>query len=597
MENHKDSSPCLVETRRGFSVLFKNKPLYSKYAPEEQIKKILSSTKILPNTLILCFSPLLGYGLEELFSKLPENCYVLAIEKDNTLFDFSLSCKESKIQKSIKSQQNFLYINPISPLHVAKLIHNINSKDFPKIGNFRRCLPIDFSGGTQLYLDFYKEITTIVDDSISQFWRNRTTLIKLGRLYAGNFFKNLQDIANSNNKSVVPIKNLHSLTKNKNILVLGTGLSLESFLQNTQLQIANKSFRDNLFIIAVDASLQVLKKFNIIPDLVVGVEGQIAIEKAYIGFNNSKVSLAQDLLSRPSIKRTLKGNCTYFLSKYTDEDFFSDFTNIAKKLNIPIIQPLGSVGLVAIELALYLKHETTNIYFCGLDFSFMPGKTHSNGSLVHTNLLSNCTKISPLEQFGNSFNTSNFSLRGKSFNSSQNNEITSKALYDYAQHFIKRYSSVKNLYDLTNFGIISGLASKSTLEFINETKTHYKKNLLENTPAMNINTISEESTLKIKSQQLLPSQDILELKSEGDANIAKHFLKECNQRLTKIKNILTGKEPSYNLEDLLNQSAYLFLHFPDGHLGAKLTEDFLKRVRAELNYFIKITEDSFSQKD
>ena len=37
-----------------------------------------------------------------------------------------------------------------------------------------------------------KEVTTLLDESISQFWKNRTTLMKLGRLYVSNFFKNLK---------------------------------------------------------------------------------------------------------------------------------------------------------------------------------------------------------------------------------------------------------------------------------------------------------------------------------------------------------------------------------------------------------------------
>ena len=82
MNNSNINEPCLVETRQGFSVLYQNKPLYSKYAPKDSIKKIIDSLNILPNTLILCFSPLLAYGLEELFEKLPENCFVLALEKN-----------------------------------------------------------------------------------------------------------------------------------------------------------------------------------------------------------------------------------------------------------------------------------------------------------------------------------------------------------------------------------------------------------------------------------------------------------------------------------------------------------------------------------
>ena len=69
----------------------------------------------------------------------------------------------------------------------------------------------------------------------------------------------------------------------------------------------------------------------------------------------------------------------------------------------------------------------------------------------------------------------------------------------------------------------------------------------------------------------------------------KEFLQIQHQKLLEIKQILTGEKESSNLEKLLLDCGYLYLHFPDGHDGLKLTPDFLKRIRAEVEFFLKIT--------
>ena len=560
--NNNYSKPCLVEARQGFSVLYNNKPLYSKYNPEEPIKKIIDKLTILPNTLVICFSPLLGYGLAELFNKLPESCHVLCIEYDSQLFDFSLTCEKSLLKSFLNSKNNLTYISSQSPVEVAKLINNLSNADFPKIGNFKRALPIDLSGGALLNPDFYKTITTFVDDSISQFWKNRTTIMKLGRLYAGNFFKNLKDIAQSENLEIINFGNIASKAKNKILLVLGTGLSLDNFLPELSILLQNKLSRKKLFIISVDASLPVLSKYDITPDLVVGVEGQLAIEKAYIGFAKKNINFSSDLLSRPSIKRYLTGEKSFFLSCYTEEAFFLEFSNFVKELSIPVIPPLGSVGLVALELAILLRHNSKNfqnIFCCGLDFTFRPGKTHCKGSHVHSHLLANCSKLKTTEQLVSSFTTGNFPVRNVEHENWIETIITSKTLFNYGQHFSQRFSQEPNIFDLSTISI-NHLPTRKKADFF-----EYLENF----------HLSEEdrTTQKVNS----------DMKS-----LIQSFLQTQNNYLQTIKNILTGQTKSENLEFLLTKCGYLYLHFPDGHLGAKLSQDFLKRIRAEVDYFLKI---------
>jgi hypothetical protein len=77
---------------------------------------------------------------------------------------------------------------------------------------------------------------------------------------------------------------------------------------------------------------------------------------------------------------------------------------------------------------------------------------------------------------------------------------------------------------------------------------------------------------------------------------SKDFLSHELNCLLKIKNILTGKitDSKNELQSLLSQREYLYLHFPDAYLGLQMNESFLKRIRAELDIFIKTIQLSLN---
>ena len=85
--NNDTSKPCLVEARQGLSVLYQNRFLYSKYNPAANIERLVNSLEIKKDTLILCFSPILGYGLESLQKKIPSGCFMLAVEANPHLVE------------------------------------------------------------------------------------------------------------------------------------------------------------------------------------------------------------------------------------------------------------------------------------------------------------------------------------------------------------------------------------------------------------------------------------------------------------------------------------------------------------------------------
>ena len=109
-----DQKPCLVNTAQGFSVSYKDKLLYSKYAPNKAILQTVTSLNLLPGTLILCLSPVLPYGLLELASKLPKDSLMLGIEADLNLYDFIIDYFSNKPKTEIYAPSNRSSENSIS---------------------------------------------------------------------------------------------------------------------------------------------------------------------------------------------------------------------------------------------------------------------------------------------------------------------------------------------------------------------------------------------------------------------------------------------------------------------------------------------------
>ena len=92
----------------------------------------------------MCISPVLGYGLEELLSKIPEDCLVFLIEADSALLDFaksSINCE--------KYQQKIQFVMPDDLKNLPLMIY-----DLARSGKYKRVKRIDFSAGVKFFASF-----------------------------------------------------------------------------------------------------------------------------------------------------------------------------------------------------------------------------------------------------------------------------------------------------------------------------------------------------------------------------------------------------------------------------------------------------------
>lgn len=534
-------TPRLVQCRQGVSVFYKEHYLYSSYAPDKLINTIISNLSINSGTLVLIFSPALWLGIDNLISKLDDTCSIAAVEYDSALYQFAAE----HIPEKYKSRIPFF--------------SRENSREyiqFVQRGQFRKVLPVDFSAGAAFFKTEYSGLAKLTQTVIDQFWKNRLTLIRFGRLYSKNIFKNLTALKNS-----IPFENLYNSVE-KPIFVCGAGESLDKSIPQI------KHRREEFFILAVDAAANSLLTSGIRPDGIVAVESQLAIEKAYIGKpTHSKILLFCDLVGRAHIPEIVNGKTVFFISKYADMKFLDRLES--KKILPPVLDPLGSVGLVAMEIALHLR-ETPDVpvIFSGFDFSYSAGITHAKETPAHKNQLRFSNRLTSLYNMNAAFGEGAFYVDSKN----GGKMISTKTLENYALLFSETFSDRKNVFDAGTSG----------------TELHFPKINLEN---------SGETISAARHERLEQTVAALPVQKE---NISRQkiaaFLTDEKTSLENLRDLFTNGENSKlfdsektlsaQIYEYLQSREYLFIHFPDA-FGKTNAQSFFNRVRIEVDFFLK----------
>ena len=537
MENINNQKPCVVQTAQGFSISYNNHFLYSKYNPSKTILQTIQNLQLLPGTIILCNSPALPYGLEELYSKLPQSCIMVICEADVELYNFELeSLRKTLINHSDKV--TFASISELNdlPLYLYKLSQR---------GEYKRVIRVDFSAAVSFHGEYYNQLYAACQNSVATWWKNRLTLTKFGRKYSENFFSNLALLPQTSPLSSF----IHKIKKP--ILVCGAGQSLNQLLNDKNINFSQ------FYILCADTALQPLLQHGISPDGVFVEEAQAIISKAFIGaFNNIRVfaGLSSTRLLGHFIKAE---NLTFFTTQYTEASFLSKL--ISTGLLPPSNKPFGSVGLTAVYYALqFRQNENLPVFLTGLEFSYSSGITHANGSMAHTGRLSSSYRLSPVQNYTASYNSTAIKFLdkgGKLF-------FSTPTLKSYADLFNNLFTGIKNLYDIGNCGIPLAIPHKD-LSFL------YSDFNSTTTDNLSLSAFDKEKSVKINNYLASEKEALLKLR---DLLTGKIKLSEEARKIEIIK-IAAGRE-------------YLFLHFPDGY-RFEYNQSMLNRIRTEIDFFLK----------
>lgn len=621
-----DEKPVLIEAAPSaqtegatFTLQYKNRFLYSKYNPLKNILQAVQNLEILPGTLILAFSPCLFYGFKELQEKCrAAKSEILCVEADSALHSFA--------SQEIIRQDLAATLLPFDKNTASGLDEFFNKAS----QKFRRVVRLDLSAGVSFNDGFYKNFYECAQNIVAAFWKNRLTLVRLGRLYSKNIFKNLPLAA------ARPSFEAFEGTVEKPILVCGAGESLDeltNYLQDQEGAAAQTdtgcktekaaAINQAFFTLAVDAAVPALLAAGIKIDAIAATESQLAIEKAYIGLgknclqdqeggadgNHSQdkncganFDCAQDkncggpifffdLTSRASIARRYANRAVFYFSEFDQNDFLRRLKE--NGLLPKIAPPLGSIGLTATYLALSLrKGQDVPVYVLGLDFSFSAGRTHAKATAQSKALFLAASRLRPAQNCAAAYSPGAEKVLGKD----GRQFWASKNLMGYAALFKNYFSGAKNLYDAGKSGLDLGLEKQPIL------------GLLEIAAAQGPGIGSDKNAggaFVGLEQKLVESQkNAAALGHSNDlGKKAQDFLRGELSALRALADLLSNGEGSEERdksialgEQILRElrgREYLYLHFPDG-TAPSLEQNFLTRVRTQIDFFAKDIETALA---
>jgi hypothetical protein len=541
---------------RGLPFVRNGITLLSEHDPVRLSNRIADTVNVRDKTLFFCPSPLFGYGLDRLLSRIETeapNSAILCIEADPQLYQLAVK----SIGGSLTSNRKLHITNICEAAGLCSFIRETWGERA-----FRRIETVKFTGGWQLYPELYNSLIFTIHREIAVGWSNALTLAKLGRLYIRNAVQNLSLMQS------FPTVNELSFGESP-VLVLGAGPSLDEILDSLDIHL-HDNFRNrekrNFKIICVDTCAAALKDRNIIPDLVVILESQHWNLRDFIGCGNFNVSAAVDISALPQSAKIFDSQSFVFFTPWTSLRIFE---RLKKSDLLPaIIPPLGSVGLSAVEIA--RRVSCGKIICAGLDFSFSVDKHHARSTSGHY------AKINTHNRFKSVLNPSALddiyftvvSKSGRTVRSSHN-------MRNYRNLFEQEFGGDRRLFDIVGSGLPLG-----------------------------VNTLDMDEVIKILDTYAgSPAVHPCELKKNKTGEKLKSFIKAEKDRLEKLKNILTGEtadgEAGVNI--LLDECNYLWAHFPDcsggcrpstaeiAH-GSKEALSFLKRIRAEIDPMVKLFE-------
>ena len=552
------------------TIRYKGRYLYSKYNPTRSVLSLIQGTKFLPGTIVIICSPCLCYCTEELLNALDAACKdggedakaeVCAIEADRNLYGLA---KEKLGQKKGAEKIHFYFSDQLDEFE-AFLNEKISS------GSFRRVLRLDFSAGTQFNAEWYTSICNAAEQMVASYWKNRITIVKMGRLFSHNIFKNLSLVGTDESASDTFLQKAAGMVS-KPIIVFGAGESLDKTFAKENFPLIKEIKDGRYFTIAVDAAAQALLARGIRPDAIVAVESQFAIQESYASFTKDdfeQIILFADLCSRPQVARLFKKRI-WFASEYAKCQYLDSIKE--KGIIQNLIPPLGSVGLTAVYLALVIRQSiATSVFVSGMDFSYSAGRTHAKNIAASKRLLANCTRKNGAANYSASLLPPAFPVQSKD----ESKMYSSPIMESYAINFAAVFGGQKNLYDIGECGIDLHL-KKCTAASVWTVASLQNKN-------------SSSGQIQIDFEEGKKSKQLISC-----------YLKEEKDALTQLKDLLVkGENSEYKkdgttlsgqIQGILSPREYLFLHFPDGNRASTSTP-FLKRVRAEIDSFLKILKD------
>ena len=289
-----------------FVPLLKNgRSLESKYNPEREAQSMLLQIEK-PYSFFVVIGVGSGIFINELNNKFPQ-AIILGVENSS---EDLLFLEQIETFKRLKNNKNILLtcvpeLNSVLLNTYIPSLHGDIKIVFQK--NWTTELPESF--------DNVKEI---IQKTIKEISQDYSVQAHFGRIWQKNILSNLKILSESKNESELKIDN------SKIAAVIAAGPSLD----NTILELKNN--RNDYYIISTDTAFQSLIKYEIVPEIVVSIDGQSVSANHFISIISSKTNFIFDLCANSSITRKLNKTDSniYFFTNYLNSSNKTCFIHI-----------------------------------------------------------------------------------------------------------------------------------------------------------------------------------------------------------------------------------------------------------------------------
>ncbi|MBP5603096.1 MAG: motility associated factor glycosyltransferase family protein [Treponema sp.] len=473
----------MIDSKTGIKIpVFKSgRTVDSRYDPVRESFRITQQIK--PSTRFVIILGIASGTLINSIKQNRKNIFIIGVEKSQKEIDFLL---QLNIVKEI-NQSDGICLCTIEQLE-QKIIQNYLPSFY---GNLEI---VEQPGWTLENKNILPEIKNIISKALSTVSSDFSVQSHFGKLWTHNILSNLLLLEKTNNKQAP-----HSFTIDisKTAVIFAAGPSLDRTIQT----FLNQSSQKKYYLIATDTAFSTLLAYNLIPDVVVSIDGQYVSNTHFIHQtqnNLENILFLFDLCANSSaVKKLIKQNCniSFFksghpLCEYVDEYFDLKISSL--------FSGAGTVTITAVDFA--LKSGFKNIIVAGADFSYIDGKPYAKGTYLDKLYNSTSTRLQDNLQ---KFCTLEFRTE---LEAAGDNRFTTTVLQRYRQSFEEYLLNNKTsfeykyeLYFITNSGqqsFFNLISSKIKKEIF----TSFIKTIVE----QNSSNFSDITDLTKKDISLLP---------------------------------------------------------------------------------------------
>lgn len=341
-----------TETKTGLSipVFTSGRTLESKYNPERESENLLNTIDREYNFFIV-FGLGSGYFVSLLVEKYPA-AKIIVIE--NTQQDF-LFLNEFQNVNKIRQNPNIIFSDVIS------FKNNLVKNYIPALhGDIKIIERISWKNENIAIMPF---IIQEMNSALKLVSADYSVQSHFGKIWQHNILSNLKYLDSNN-------INITIETTKKTAVIVAAGPTLDEKIDYI------KTNQDNLFIISTDTAFTSLLKQNIIPEIVVSIDGQHVSQEHFSEDNNlfDNTIFALDLCCNPAIAQKAK-KVFFFGSGHPLSN------EVVNKYNLPVLYSgSGTVTITALDLA--TKLGFSDIQVIAADFSYRNGKPYAKGTYL-----------------------------------------------------------------------------------------------------------------------------------------------------------------------------------------------------------------------